>query len=203
MHVTLKIVNGEILEYDVTKPCFVIGRSNKCDVVVPHEGMSRLHCQIEFSDGEVFVTDLGSTNGVLIDGQKIGPHTKTPYATYLTLSFGAVTSLQIDTEKERTSSSLMNNYSLKPKATASPQKTMVLNNPNNSQNQGLNASSPLKPNKPNKIEKLKYIFINIIAFLILAGSIYWYMQKEDEPMNSTDSSELSSTVEEIKGSDAF
>lgn len=80
MHVYLRLVNGEQIEETIESNVCIIGRSAKCDVVVPHDGMSRQHCQIELENGEVFITDLGSTNGVLIDGEKIVPHTKTPYS---------------------------------------------------------------------------------------------------------------------------
>lgn len=95
MQLSLKLLNGEQIELNIDSNVCIIGRSSKCDVVVTQDGMSRQHCQIEVIDGEVFVTDLASTNGVLIDGQKIKPNTRTNYALYLTLSFGAVQSAQI------------------------------------------------------------------------------------------------------------
>src|SRR5688500_8912127 len=98
MHIQAKLVNGEVIEQFVDSNICVIGRSSKCDVVIPHEGMSRQHCQIELVNGEYFVTDLGSTNGVLIDNLKIEPHQKIPYQTFLPLSFGAVQNLVIQEE---------------------------------------------------------------------------------------------------------
>lgn len=190
MHLTLKIVNGDVLEYDVPQNSCVIGRSAKCDVVVPHEGMSRQHCQIDMIDGEVFITDLGSTNGVLIDGQKIEPHTKTPYATFLTLSFGAVSSLQVESDEARSSSSMKINTSFKSETSSSSQKTTVLKEINKTQNE--TKTSATNPNtkipKGGKEEKAKSMFVNILAVLILAGAVYWYVTKEEEPSESIESS---------------
>jgi pSer/pThr/pTyr-binding forkhead associated (FHA) protein len=98
MQLVFKLVSGERIDQSIESNNFIIGRSAKCDVVIPHEGMSRMHCRIEVIHGEVYVTDLGSTNGVLIDGERITPHVKTQYALYRTLSFGSVQTLQIQFE---------------------------------------------------------------------------------------------------------
>ena len=40
--------------------------------------MSRQHCAIERRDGRYFVTDLGSTNGVVVDGQRVDDYLIAP-----------------------------------------------------------------------------------------------------------------------------
>ena len=95
MNLSAVMVTGEQLNFKTSKNSCIIGRSSTCDFVIPHEGMSRQHCLVELIDGELFVTDLGSTNGVMIDGERIPPNKKTPYATFLSLSFGAVQNLSI------------------------------------------------------------------------------------------------------------
>lgn len=72
---------GKSIQVDVDKDNFVIGRSQKCDVVIPEEGLSRQHCMVEVVDGVIFVTDLNSANGVFIDDTKIPAHQKTRYFT--------------------------------------------------------------------------------------------------------------------------
>lgn len=189
MHLTLKIVNGDVLEYDVTQNTCVIGRSAKCDVVVPHEGMSRQHCQIDMIEGEVFVTDLGSTNGVLIDGQKIEPHVKTPYATFLTLSFGAVSSLQVESDEAKSAASMKVNSSFKAETTSSSQKTTVLKEINKPQQTQTSATNPnTKISKGAKEEKAKSMFVNILAVAILGAAVYWYMTKEEAPVDPMETS---------------
>ena len=96
MKISILLVSGEKIEKVTDSNICNIGRSSKCELVIPHEGVSRQHCQIEEVNGEFFVTDLGSTNGVLIDGVKIEPHKKTPYQTFLNLSFGPIQSIQIE-----------------------------------------------------------------------------------------------------------
>ena len=53
----------------------VIGRSRECEVVLEDTGVSRRHAELRpDADGWV-VTDLGSTNGVRVNGQDIhGAH---------------------------------------------------------------------------------------------------------------------------------
>lgn len=70
--ITLKVVEGaeKGTVYPVSKPRILIGRKNT-DVVVSDEAVSRVHCAVEVSDQGVLVRDLSSTNGTIVDGQKI------------------------------------------------------------------------------------------------------------------------------------
>lgn len=53
-----------------------IGRSLKCEFSVPLEDLSREHCLINYSNGEYFITDLNSSNGVWVDRTRITPNQK-------------------------------------------------------------------------------------------------------------------------------
>lgn len=48
-----------------------IGRTLPAEMVFPDSNISRLHCRIDFIEGELFVTDLQSTNGCYIEGVRI------------------------------------------------------------------------------------------------------------------------------------
>jgi hypothetical protein len=57
----------------------VIGRSRDCDVTVDDANVSRHHAEIRPSGGSWIVRDLGSTNGVKVNGRKIqGPQSLKP-----------------------------------------------------------------------------------------------------------------------------
>jgi pSer/pThr/pTyr-binding forkhead associated (FHA) protein len=49
----------------------VIGRSPDADLTVGHRTISRRHAELFEADGTVMIRDLGSLNGVLIDGQRV------------------------------------------------------------------------------------------------------------------------------------
>lgn len=50
----------------------VLGRDAKCDIVVDDEGVSRRHARIARSEWGYFeLVDLGSKNGVLVDGEPV------------------------------------------------------------------------------------------------------------------------------------
>jgi pSer/pThr/pTyr-binding forkhead associated (FHA) protein len=49
----------------------VIGRGADNDVVLPSVQVSRKHAVIEIAGDQVFVIDLGSANGVLVNGRKV------------------------------------------------------------------------------------------------------------------------------------
>lgn len=54
-----------------------IGRALTCDFVIPKDDLSREQCLFEVINGEFFVTDLGSKNGVHVDRVKLEPNKPT------------------------------------------------------------------------------------------------------------------------------
>jgi Protein of unknown function (DUF3662)/FHA domain len=51
----------------------VLGRSRECDVVLDDANVSRKHAEVRPSGGSWTVRDLGSTNGVKVNGRRIDP----------------------------------------------------------------------------------------------------------------------------------
>jgi len=88
VRLTIELMNAKPMNVVVDKESFIIGRSQKCDVLIPVEGVSRHHCQVDINQGEIFVTDLESANGVYIDDMRIAPNEKTRYLTTSKLTCG-------------------------------------------------------------------------------------------------------------------
>lgn len=67
------VVNGERLP--LTAPGIVVGRGNEADLRIDDPGVSRRHLEFrvrqDYGDPQVSVHDLGSTNGVQVDGHKV------------------------------------------------------------------------------------------------------------------------------------
>lgn len=158
MRLLIKTIDDKILEFETKKDSFIIGRSAKSDIVISHEGISRKHCQIDVTDGEVYVTDLDSRNGVFIGDKKIEPGVRTHYPLYLILSFGSVQSMEIELQipRSQTSSRIRTNTAL-----SSPN----LNKPEESSTE---ASSTKKERDPAKMRIL------IMSALLLIGLIVIY-----------------------------
>jgi pSer/pThr/pTyr-binding forkhead associated (FHA) protein len=51
----------------------VLGRSRDCDIVVEDVNVSRRHAEVRPSGGSWTVRDLGSTNGVKVNGRRLEP----------------------------------------------------------------------------------------------------------------------------------
>jgi hypothetical protein len=68
---TLTLVyQGE--RFTVTKDRFVIGRGKQSsDLTLKDPNVSRQHAMIEFQNGVYFMVDMGSTNGIEFNGQRI------------------------------------------------------------------------------------------------------------------------------------
>jgi pSer/pThr/pTyr-binding forkhead associated (FHA) protein len=68
---TLYVVNSAGDMHKIEKDTFIIGRSRTCDLVIPSSKVSRQHSGICRENGEYYIEDLGSANGVWRDGVKI------------------------------------------------------------------------------------------------------------------------------------
>jgi predicted component of type VI protein secretion system len=53
------------------RPLILVGRHRGCDVRMNSPQVSRYHCCIAWQDGEYEVRDLGSTNGIRINGHRL------------------------------------------------------------------------------------------------------------------------------------
>ena len=71
-YLKLKLPAGGAQEFEVSKSEITVGRGQTNDIVIMDTKMSRLHARFEFTaGGEVTVIDIGSTNGVRVNGNKI------------------------------------------------------------------------------------------------------------------------------------
>lgn len=62
------------VSYALAKPSVTIGRLPESDVVVDDAGASRQHARIRRTDAGFVLTDLGSTNGTMVNGEPIQEH---------------------------------------------------------------------------------------------------------------------------------
>ena len=67
-----------------------IGRSRDCDIVLADSNVSRRHAELRPSGDGWTVTDLGSTNGVKVNGRAVRPHEAQPVAAGDKLDVGTV-----------------------------------------------------------------------------------------------------------------
>jgi pSer/pThr/pTyr-binding forkhead associated (FHA) protein len=50
----------------------VLGRSRDCDIVVDDPNVSRRHAELRREGGGWTIADLGSTNGIKVNGRRVG-----------------------------------------------------------------------------------------------------------------------------------
>src|SRR4030042_1757982 len=62
---------GKRWTYRLEKALVKIGRANHCEVVINDQLVSREHCQLQLMSEGLFLEDLKSVNGTLLNGQRV------------------------------------------------------------------------------------------------------------------------------------
>jgi pSer/pThr/pTyr-binding forkhead associated (FHA) protein len=65
----LSLGNGPSIQID--KPILLFGRHEECDVQLNSKKVSRKHCVLAQVSDYLVVRDLGSTNGVRVNGERV------------------------------------------------------------------------------------------------------------------------------------
>jgi adenylate cyclase len=69
--------NGELVPVSggdpiaLIRPVLTIGRRESCDIPLRFPNVSGIHCELSFRDGHWSIRDLGSTNGIKVNGMRV------------------------------------------------------------------------------------------------------------------------------------
>jgi pSer/pThr/pTyr-binding forkhead associated (FHA) protein len=69
----------------------MIGREEECNLVLPDPSISRQHAQIHIVGEEVIAEDLGSQNGIVVDGQRLRKGQRLPMKSKSEMQLGKFT----------------------------------------------------------------------------------------------------------------
>ncbi len=188
MKLDFVLVDNSELSFNVQKEVIIIGRSPKCDIVIPHEGMSRRHCQITYKGGDLFIEDLGSVNGVYIDGSKIMPNTPTKFQTFLSVAFGAVQTLKIELDDVTKATTLPGPIAGKASTnvSAGTSPKLVHQERTGKIKKAGHAAESSGPKKVAKEEKKSNSMMIILILVAVVGvAAYFFMGQEEVPAGPT------------------
>ncbi|HEU4532848.1 MAG TPA: FHA domain-containing protein, partial [Polyangiaceae bacterium] len=77
---------------------FLIGRSTDCQLAIEDVRVSRRHAQLLITDEAVYVEDLGSQNGISVDGELVRGRQRLRHGSRLTV--GGQDMVLVDTRRE-------------------------------------------------------------------------------------------------------
>ncbi len=69
--VIVRAPNGDVREFPIGEAASVIGRDDSCDIRVDDRKVSRRHAAFRLIDGQPWAEDLGSVNGIKLNGKKV------------------------------------------------------------------------------------------------------------------------------------
>ena len=67
----IDLCGGHAREILINTEDFLLGRGEDCDLALHDAEVSRHHCTIRIRGGEAVVSDLGSSNGTFVNGNRI------------------------------------------------------------------------------------------------------------------------------------
>jgi predicted component of type VI protein secretion system len=158
MKVTFAFQDGLIQSFPLKEKSFVIGRSNKCHVCVNSTELSREHCRVDIVGKSIYLTDLGSFNGVFVDNVQLGANKKTKYSTTQQLQMGDCY-VVFDLSSAELTRSLVN---IRPQ----------LQNQNQNQSRGMKKNIKLELQQ--KKEAFSSTFLTLIAWGILLTGTFLF-----------------------------
>lgn len=69
-HVAMLVPTSKSPPYPLRQAKIVIGRDEDCDIIVPTNQVSGKHCELRYEAGEWRIVDLGSKNGLRVNGKR-------------------------------------------------------------------------------------------------------------------------------------
>jgi hypothetical protein len=169
--------DGKIEEFTTDKSSVSIGRGNTCDIVLPIEGFSRRHAQIDLVDGSIFVTDLGSTNGVYIDGQRIPVSTRTLMQSFLNLQIGPANQIEILDEDAAPASVPSSHSDFGHRKISKEIDSSEKTKSTRFEPRQLKKTVEKKPGVKTQNSKLSMFFVPV---LLVGAAAYYYMNSSEE-----------------------
>jgi len=67
----VRLVANDGRTYPLSIGSTVIGRGDQANLRLPDVGISRRHARLDYDGSQVVLTDLGSTNGTMVNGQRV------------------------------------------------------------------------------------------------------------------------------------
>ncbi|WP_348650566.1 DUF3662 and FHA domain-containing protein [Catellatospora sp. KI3] len=67
----VRLVSGDGRTFPLAIGSTTIGRGDQANLRLPDVGISRRHARLDFDGAQVVLTDLGSTNGTMVNGQRV------------------------------------------------------------------------------------------------------------------------------------
>lgn len=164
--------NNFKLTYQIDKDSVVIGRGRAADAQINSQEVSRNHAILIHSNGRYYIQDVGATNGVFVNTERLKAHEKVEIQSYFSISLGPNVTLQLLEEEEPEPTSIGVNLSERQNLTTLTRQTRFAVMPP--------ASAQIKKPQVSKEQRDAKRTMFIIALIFGGGIFYFFGQSKDQ-----------------------
>lgn len=157
----------------------IVGRSKNVDVTIVREELSRSHFEVEYVDKKFYLTDLNSTNGLIVNGERLPAGERVLYQNIFPIEIGDKISILISADSEapvEESPSSLERFNVKrPAPVVSRDETRTTVSPR----RPMGATSRRQSHGTAMKSNPQMLVTLFIVLAMGAGVYYYYSQKED------------------------
>ncbi len=164
-----------------------LGRSLKCQFSVPLDDLSREHCSLELKGEEIYLTDLGSSNGVWVNRVRLEPHKPCLVTTESTIVLASIYYLKVQRVEFNTRSAIKNEEIIRDSKKGDSSRTIV--NPVETNTVSFQLDYPVNKDKRRKKKpeseappeesstKSQDVVKMVVGFLVALGFAAYYLTR--------------------------
>ncbi len=168
MRIVVTVPKEGTFEHSFDKETITVGRSKKNDLSLPYTGVSSTHISITDKSGDLYITDLNSTNGVFVDDIPIEAGIQFSILPFQRVFLGELIEIAIEPTSVISDDKSVPNQRI-------PRK--VSNNTESINLGSMKAATKIKKNNF-KIEPKP------LALIMAGALLFWVLNQEESPENA-------------------
>lgn len=206
LEVSIEDEESQVKKFETQE--LLIGASSECDLCIKEIGISRKHLKIIERSGKFFVVDLNSTNGSIINGNKIPPNKEVEFTSFFPVLIGPKVSISLISDEEASMGEYQDFVSDETSSGTHISRTNVLTTMQASSSNPRVASSPTQNVRSLGVKSISEGYekkkvgnsghgMSLLFSALVLGGAYWFYQDFFEKKSLNHFSKVEKNQQEV------